>query len=1062
MDTEEAAPVAAEAAPTPSIRRNVCIAAVASLPPPHVKALCFLAVDHPVRATCIQIYTDTRFANFILLIIVLNSILMLITYSAPCDTKHPCLQDVAKWIDLVFTTIFQIEMTIKVIVLGFALHTQAYLRNGWNVLDFITCMAALVSLSGVLSNVNILRLLRILRPLRTMSRVEGLRNLMGALFAAVPEIRDNVILIIFLVVVFAILGTHLFAGALHKRCYIVDPQLVTVPTLLPTTAGKMCGGSFSCTSRKYIEPYLLPEQVACEAHLDIVSEGPLSFDHLGVSALLVFKIFSGDDWPEDMINTMNAVSAHAWFYFFMCVMVGGLFATNLFLAVLINAYYTNAKRADEDSEDKKARATAAWFRLIPERKARAGSVASGLQVMVKSMPASMMPVSGMTSPAAGPGDRNSGEIEERRFSKQSTTSVNSRSSNPPNSTNGVQGSHRYLKATGVTSISEGDEQPNASQTEIEIDRRPSKVGFTEESPRQSSNSKPDSPDNADAHSQNLTVPNEVLALPVSRSNSDVGTAKKLKRLSALQIPSQQEESQLDYIRRRTRELVLHTWVVRFVLCITFLNVVALAIDHHDIDVHLLKTLDTIGIVCTCIFALEISLKLFSMGPVNCLSDKYNAFDALLVLMGIPDLVGGGSSAFSAFRAFKMMRAVRILRRWPSIHNLLKALIGCLTEGVYVALLLLLQIFIFSILGMQLFEQEFDKAERTNFDSMWEAALTCFVVITGDTWVLVMKEGMRSIGSGACLYFLLLFLVGNYVLVNVVVAVILDKLDDDIANDDQDAVQMVIENDDFKGGKLADKLNIKLDGSTDTGYNEGLQDELKSAPDEEAAPGRKRANTAHTWLDNELTKPQDYEVSIASACCHIHNLELKGKSLGIFSPENPLRKVLSKLVFSSGFDLAIAMAIAVNIVFLALESPNNGDKLAAVLSASNYAFTALFFLEMVIKVVVLGLWFPGPPYCDRQALPYLRDPWNRVDAVVVLLAVSGLVYHPLSAFRSLRTLRLVIRSAELRLVIAAMLSTLPNVTQGLVVCGFMYVIVSICLMEELICVILFYLLKVLQK
>ena len=53
-----------------------------------------------------------------------------------------------------------------------------------------------------------------------------------------------------------------------------------------------------------------------------------------------------------------------------------------------------------------------------------------------------------------------------------------------------------------------------------------------------------------------------------------------------------------------------------------------------------------------------------------------------------------------------MYTVRVLRRWPSVHTLLKALILCLSEGVYVILLLLLQIFIFSILGMQLFECKF--------------------------------------------------------------------------------------------------------------------------------------------------------------------------------------------------------------------------------------------------------------------------------------------------------------------------------------------------------------------
>ena len=69
--------------------------------------------------------------------------------------------------------------------------------------------------------------------------------------------------------------------------------------------------------------------------------------------------------------------------------------------------------------------------------------------------------------------------------------------------------------------------------------------------------------------------------------------------------------------------------------------------------------------------------------------------------------------------------------------------------------------------------------------------------------------------------------------------------------------------------------------------------------------------------------------------------------------------------------------------------------------------------------------------------YLRDAWNRVDACVVVMAGLGLAYSPFTAFRSLRTLRLIIRSSQLRTVIKALLGTLPSVTQGLAVCGFMY-------------------------
>eukprot|EP01064_Diplonema_japonicum_P007143 TRINITY_DN14858_c0_g1_i1.p1 TRINITY_DN14858_c0_g1~~TRINITY_DN14858_c0_g1_i1.p1 ORF type:complete len:1011 (+),score=153.39 TRINITY_DN14858_c0_g1_i1:233-3265(+) len=927
------------------IDKSIDLAAVSSLPGPEVKSLFILSVENPIRATCIQIYTHAKFAEVILVVILLNSILMLVTYTAPCDQKHPCLQEVAKWIDLIFTVCFAFEMIVKVVALGFILHTQSYLRNGWNVLDFITVVASIVSLTGAGSNVSVLRLLRILRPLRTMSKVAGLRNLMGALFAAVPEIRDNVILIIFLVIIFAILGVQLFGGAFRKRCYVTDMNNDNLSPSLLATSSSLCGGSYSCPSD--------PNNMSVACMTLHPPRDPLSFDDLGVAMLLVFKVFSGDDWPEDMINVMNAVSSQAWIYFFMCIMVGGLFATNLFLAVLINAYYTNAKRAEDTNEDTQERAKAAWFRLLPhpEREARAGSVVSGLQVMAKSMPASAF------------------NAERRSSVTESSESDDTKKV--------------YMKIPKPAAAFQNNKCDSGNEV-VRKNKIPV-VGFVGEEPR----------DNTES------------AVTVGPEESDADESE----------PLPDSASMLDKSRAHVKGFVLNIYVERFVLIVTAINVLALAIDHHNINKTLLYVLEIVGIICLTIFATEITLKIFALGPITCLKDKYNAFDAFLVAISLPDLATGGSSAFSAFRAFRMMRALRFIKRWPSVHNLLKALVGCLNEGMYVALLLLLQIFIFSILGMQLFEDRYPEDYRANFNSMWEASLTCFVVITGDAWANVMKEGIIATNGVAAVYFLLLFLVGNYVLVNVVVAVILDKLDDNIGSDEPE--------DD------APWLDEESEG--------GRAEAVAAAESQLAITEQSSVISPNPGAKKSLFNDEDEEPTSLLAClCKINDLTITGNSLGCLGPENPLRAALAKMVFSNIFDFFIAGAIAVNIVFLSMESPNNSDKLQHILDITNYVFTSLFFMEMVVKIIVLGLWLPRPPYEPDQAAPYLRDPWNRVDVVVVLLAVVGLVYKPMSAFRSLRTLRLVIRSAQLRLVIAAMLSTLPSITQGLVVCGFMYV------------------------
>ena len=1041
-------------------QNNIDLSAVASLPAPDTKALCLFKVDSLPRAICIRIYTNARFSQLILVVIIMNSLLMLITYSAPCDEVHPCYQVVAYWIDLAFTIAFTVEMVIKVLSLGFALHEQSYLRSGWNILDFITVCASLVSLFGVFgSNLTILRTLR---PLRTMSKVAGLRNLMGALFAAVPEIRDNVIMILFIVIIFAILGIQLFAGALQRRCYVTSIPLEyqhlypnqSTPLLLNTST-LHCGGTFSCSKLSPAELFPLQhENIECKSYPDMYSEEPLSFDHLGVAILIVFKVFSGDDWPEDMINIMNATSPFSFFYFIMCIMVGNLFATNLFLAVLINAYYTHAKKNDED-EDEQIRAKAAWLRLAPEKEARRGSVASGLHVLdkiqrsesmrsLKNSPTAEEAADTPTQPDP-PSNPNAGATENMPGAMPDAQSIKSHVDNSDSEQNVSSD-----KENDSTSSKEKENQ-DVSDTcrELRYKRIPPPTAAfganTNILAAPQEEAKVDSPASfgkgkADAgravgFTGDSAAAGEAHEERQQQQNSDDGDEDECEEVPDADL------TPFHRARRKVKRIALHPYVERFILFVTIVNVIALAMDYDGISVDMEEALGMIGKVCTVLFTIEICAKIFGMGPIDCLKNRYNAFDAFLVAISLPDLFTGGSSAFSAFRAFRMMRAVRILRRWPSVHNLMKALVGCLNEGMYVALLLLLQIFIFSILGMQLFEGKFTVGFRSNYNTMWEAALTCFVVITGDAWAAVMKEGMGQ-SNAAPAYFLALFVIGNFVLVNVVVAVILDKLDDNMGGEEEGE----------------DEEDVTAFGSGKLESPEAVAAQLEISPDSDTSPrtspepeGRKvaldvpdvRSDTQmqgeSSWIEKDASRVSHRrKVTMVAWLLQVSPHTITHRALYCISPTNAMRTRLAKVLFSNFFDLFIAGAIAVNVVFLAMERGDQPENMKRVLEVTNYIFTITFFLEMCLKIFVLGFLFPGGPYAEDEVRPYLRDPWNRVDCVVVLLAGAGLIYPPLSAFRSLRTLRLIIRSSQLRLVISAMLSTLPSITQGLVVCGFMYV------------------------
>jgi hypothetical protein len=125
----------------------------------------------------------------------------------------------------VFTILYSIEMIIKIMGLGFIMDKGSYLRDSWNILDFMIVVSSYpqyftdpnapsedgISLSG-------LRVFRVLRPLKTVSSIKGLKVLMQALFKAMPLLGDTLSILCFFFAIMAIAGTNLMQGTLKKRC----------------------------------------------------------------------------------------------------------------------------------------------------------------------------------------------------------------------------------------------------------------------------------------------------------------------------------------------------------------------------------------------------------------------------------------------------------------------------------------------------------------------------------------------------------------------------------------------------------------------------------------------------------------------------------------------------------------------------------------------------------------------------------------------------------------------------------------------------------------------------
>eukprot|EP00754_Rhynchopus_humris_P017353 Rhum_TRINITY_DN14558_c21_g1::Rhum_TRINITY_DN14558_c21_g1_i1::g.101733::m.101733/K04853/CACNA1F; voltage-dependent calcium channel L type alpha-1F len=237
-------------------------------------------------------------------------------------------------------------------------------------------------------------------------------------------------------------------------------------------------------------------------------------------------------------------------------------------------------------------------------------------------------------------------------------------------------------------------------------------------------------------------------------------------------------------RVKVKTLVEHSMFEGVMLAVTILNVLALAIDHYGINSSLLLAIEIVNSGCTFVFLLEILLKIAGLGFWGMWQDNYNKFDTILVIIGVPQLLASfvlSSDSSNFLSVFRMMRAARVLRlgrRWKRLRDTIQTVIASLSAVAYLSLLLLLFLFIYSVLGMQLFGFSANSGvNRLNFTSIWRSLLTVFIVVSGEGWASIMKDTMRASGWPASIYFVSLFVIGRYIILNLFIAIIIEKFQD---------------------------------------------------------------------------------------------------------------------------------------------------------------------------------------------------------------------------------------------------------------------------------------------
>ncbi|XP_071080138.1 sodium channel protein para-like isoform X7 [Haliotis cracherodii] len=1057
-------------------------------------ALFVLSPFNPIRRVALYILVHPLFSVVVMLTIIVNCVFMTMT------------EGPEEYVEQIFTGIYTFEATTKILARGIILTPFTYLRDPWNWLDFfVISIAYLTMWIKSLGNLSALRTFRVLRALKTVAVIPGLKTIVGALLEAVRRLRDVMILTVFVLSIFALVGMQLYSGGLRQKCVLnwtieLGPNISDIEWLSFVNDSNnwwkvgddyiVCGNGSGAGGCK--------ENYTCLPDLgDNPNFGYTSFDNFGWALLCAFRLMTQDYWESLYKLVLRAEgSAHAM-YFVLVILLGSFYLVNLILAIVAMSYDEQQKQDAADAADEAA-----------ERM----------------------------------------EEEERR-------EILSQMTKSPSDASFKSDQYNPDKAEDKERVSLTSDQSGGSHLHPNSKKRDSVSSLGSE---------------CVGEKQKMSPTNTFLCPSPTAANVDIKDVMVLKdlidhasghRRSFMSVVSVQPEAVRDKLMNylclwncspNFKKLqyfvslfIMDAFVDLFITLCIVVNTGFMALDHWDMNEDLKSVSEFANTLFTGIFAAEAFLKILALSPINYFKDNWNVFDSFIVFLSLMELMLEELPGLSVLRAFRLLRVFKLAKSWPTL-NMLIAIVGR-TMGALGNLTIVLGIvvFIFAVMGQQLFRDSYQRyindsdigggMPRWNFDDFLHSFMIIFRVLCGE-WIESMWGCMRVAGYACVPFFLLTMVIGNLVVLNLFLALLLssfgaESLQRSEADDEPNKLAEAVDRFKRFGAwvkvKIIVCLKVKLRRKTKRPVialsPSSSRPELngkEALADGQTVVGNGKAYELHQTQDTEslspnktdaekgLDLPDGEKVGETTALlprrCSVGSMNKDSKSmLGseasssssslsesekdikveadgepeinevdivyVKEPDDCLCKVCTRkfkclatieesktgqlwwkfrcfmfrVTEHKYFETFIITMILASSSALALEDEYLGERpiLKAILMYLDKCFTAIFILEMLVKWVAFGF------------KTYFTDAWCWLDFIIVslsivLLAAESFNLGDLGAIKALRTLRAlrplraVSRWEGMRVVVNALIKAIPSIFNVLLVCLVFWLIFGI--------------------
>ncbi|KAE9051354.1 hypothetical protein PR001_g1532 [Phytophthora rubi] len=981
-------------------------------------------------------------------------------------------------LDITFTVMLLLEVVLKVIAFGLWGNKDAYFqRSRYRFLQLGLLLISLISY-GLPGGGSKWKVLRGLKTVRTLTLYSGLRRILKALVRAIPFLANVGTLSMFGLLAFSIFGLEAYSGSYSEQCTIPatdedgDALLYGSASAAASSLGVMTMEALEALPRVYCSTN---SSCAATGQICLARTPPSShvnFDSGLSSLFLVFLVVAQDGWVTDIMKPVIEASSFFSVLFFVAIVASMVFlVVNLFVAVITTAFMNFT--IDEESEKETPHFMG---KLDPKMEETHVNMIMGATLVIEDTIS---------------GDEGGSGVEQATSSDQAIAVDDSSESSSlvPRDSSFSRASFASM-LTG--SVADEDLTPPARK------RRPASAPVYSKSV----SSRQDYLNLLSRMHQwqslrNLTVETtmqliqngvlmeEIMGAAITPTRSP--TARK-KALTMEVIPDletlhfststhalvMQNTASTNPLFVRFQRFVLSKKFDDFITVCILMNTLFLLVEYPNMSSELELVLSISEYVFGVIFLSEMVMRMLAMRGLRVyLSSTERIFDMVVVFCTTGNLVlnnlNVSFSGLNSVSSLRTLRVSRLMMKYEGTRKLIQSVLKSSRGVLDVVVFMLVFQVVNSIIGMQLFggshlTQKDGEVPRWNFDTFGRSFLTLLQVITGDQWSSIAYDAVDAADPHWFMvpFLILNFIVGQYVLLNLFIAVILENFS--ISEEEAYQLQLAqiiaipkeldiyekIEEVGVRAFREMDQLenvsNVKLRMFL------GM-DDRKEDVDRAGQSDGENAN-----VQGSATSPRN-----GLAVSQTRNNHRLGSQR-----VSAWKRLCRQVAMNVWFSRLVQLMIVVSCVCLVLDEPHPEMSMSPPSEAFDFAITTMsrialvvLFIEFVVKVGVSGFGFEYLRvkifhsdellgYVHRQT--YMENKWNQLDLSLLLLAVVDEVITTIdptitasSVFRAgrvLRPLRMLNHNHEMKVILNAVARSLPHVGNVLALCFIVYIIFGV--------------------